>query len=220
MKNTAGVVTGIVKDLEDPDKMGRVQVTFKWMSEEEPVSNWARIAAPMAGGSRGIQFMPEIEDEVLLAFDQGNQRFPYIIGFLWNGEDKQPREESPALRTIQTVSGHYLEFDDTEDSEKISLLFKGDKPSMVIDENTVNIETADGHLVSVDNDAGSISLKFGGAEPSIVLEDGSITMKTAAAHPSIILAEDTITISASDSSFIELAGSAITISSAKIDLNP
>jgi uncharacterized protein involved in type VI secretion and phage assembly len=67
---------------------------------------------------------------------------PYIIGYLWNGEDKPPREE-PSQRTIQTVSGHVLEFDDTEGSEKISLLFKGDLPGITLSEEAVTIKFND-----------------------------------------------------------------------------
>lgn len=217
MKNTGGVVTGIVKSLEDPDKLGRVKVTFKWMSEEETESNWARIAAPMAGGSRGAQFMPEEGDEVLLTFEQGSERFPYIIGFLWNGEDKQPREEQPAVRTIQTVSGHYLEFDDTDKEEKISLKFKGETPSIVMDEKTVNIVTAAKHLISLDDESENISLKFGGESPSIVMEEGKITMKVGE-NASIVMEDGTITIEA-DGSSIGLTADAITVASTKIELN-
>ena len=217
MNGSGGVVTGIVKDLADPDKLGRVKVTFKWMSEDETDSNWARIAAPMAGPSRGIQFMPEIDDEVLLAFEQGNQRFPYIIGYLWNGEDKQPREEKPEVRTIETVSGHYLEFDDTSDSEKISLKFKGETPSVVMDEKTVNIVTAAGHLVSLDDDKGNISLKFADDSPSTVMEDGKITLSVGDST-SIVMEDGTITIDGGGST-IELSASSIVVTSSSIELN-
>lgn len=174
MRRIAGVVTGIVKSLDDPDEMGRVQLTFPWMAEGEPVSYWARIAAPMAGPERGFQFMPEVDDEVLVAFEHGDLRLPYVVGFLWNGEDKPPRTE-PAQRAIQTVSGHVLEFDDSEGSEKISLLFKGETPSITIDEKTVTVETSSGHLIKLDDDAG-ISLQFGGSDPSITLESGKLSL--------------------------------------------
>ena len=174
MKGIQGVVTGTVKSLEDPEKLGCIQVTYHWMSEEEPASNWARIAVPMAGPERGVQFMPEISDEVLVAFEHGDQRFPFVIGFLWNGKDKLPRE-NPSQRIIKTVSGHILEFDDIEGEEKISLLFKGEKPSAIFDETTATIETAAGHLLRMDDD-GSIELKFKGGDPSIVLSESGLTI--------------------------------------------
>lgn len=142
MKNIPGVVIGVVKSLDDPDGLGRVKLEYPWMAEESPESNWARIAAPMAGPQRGFQFMPEEGDEVLVAFEQGEIRLPYIIGYLWNGEDNPPREE-PSQRTIQTVSGHVLEFDDTEGSEKISILFKGELPGITLSEDAVTIKFND-----------------------------------------------------------------------------
>ena len=207
MKPGTGVVTGTVKSLDDPDKMGRVQVTYHWMSEEEPTSNWARISVPMGGKDRGVQFMPEEGDEVLVAFEHADQRFAYVIGFLWNGEDTQPRDE-PAKRVIKTVSGHVLEFDDTEDAEKVSLLFKGDKPRVVLDEKTMTIETASGHILKMDDD-GSVELKFGGGDPSIVLAEDTITI-TADSDNSIVISTSGITIT----------GSTVTVVGDPIELNP
>jgi uncharacterized protein involved in type VI secretion and phage assembly len=158
VRNIAGVVIGIVASLDDPDGLGRVQLTFPWMADGEPLSNWARIAVPMAGTERGMQFMPEIGDEVLVAFDQGDLRFPFIVGFLWNGVDKPPEQE-PSRRIIKTVSGHTLTFDDTDGEEKVSL------------------ETAGGHRVALDDANGEISISFNGGEPSITLQQGSVLIQ-------------------------------------------
>ena len=148
MSRIPGVVIGIVKSVDDPEGLGRVQLTFPWMSEGEPESNWARIAAPMAGPERGLQFMPEVDDEVLVAFEQGEMRLPYILGYLWNGQDKPPRDD-PKLRTVQTVSGHVLEFDDTDGSEKISLLWKGDKPSITLETDSIAIKLSDNTFITM-----------------------------------------------------------------------
>jgi len=69
--------------------MGRVKVKFPWLSDEHE-SWWARIATPMAGGGRGAYFLPEVNDEVLCAFEHGDVRFPYVVGALWNGKDAPP----------------------------------------------------------------------------------------------------------------------------------
>lgn len=161
MSRVTGVVIGIVESLDDPEGMGRVRLTLPTVGNSTP-SNWARIAAPMAGPERGIQFMPEVGDEVLVAFEQGEIRAPYVIGYLWNGQDAPPRQE-PVQRTIQTVSGHVLEFDDTDGEEKISLLFKGDKPSIILDEKTATVETAGGHSIKIDDDAGKLTLSASGS---------------------------------------------------------
>jgi uncharacterized protein involved in type VI secretion and phage assembly len=166
----SGVTIGLVKSLDDPEGLGRVQLTFPWMSEDEPESNWARIAVPMAGAERGMQFMPEVGDEVLVAFEQGELRLPYVLGGLWNGEDKPPRDD-PKLRTIQTVSGHVLEFDDTEGSEKISLLFKGDLPSIVLEADSVGIKLSANTLITMDSS--SLTIQFDGGN-SITLSSGGV----------------------------------------------
>lgn len=159
MNRIPGVAAGIVHSLDDPDGLGRVQLTFPWMSEDEPVSYWARIAAPLAGAGRGMQFMPELGDEVLVAFDHGDLRLPYIVGYLWNGEDRPPRDQ-PAQRTIQTVSGHVLEFDDSGGSEKISLLFKGGFPGMTVDQEAITIAFSDSGVPGITIDQQKISIKF------------------------------------------------------------
>lgn len=86
--------------------------------------------------------MPEVGDEVLVAFDHGDLRLPYVVGFLWNGQDKPPRTE-PKQRALVSVAGHVLEFDDTPGSEKISLLFKGDLPGITLDQNGIVIKFSD-----------------------------------------------------------------------------
>ncbi len=142
MKAIPGVASAIVIDREDPEGLGRVKLKFPWLAEGEPESSWARIAAPMAGAERGAWLMPEVDDEVLVAFEHGDLRRPYVVGFLWNGVDKPPAKE-PERRIITTVAGHVLEFDDTEGSERIVLAFKGDVPSITLDEQAIEIKFSD-----------------------------------------------------------------------------
>jgi uncharacterized protein involved in type VI secretion and phage assembly len=134
MERINGVVIGLVTDLSDPEGLGRIRVSFPWLGDNVQ-SNWARIAAPMAGGERGVFFQPEIGDEALVAFEQGEVRSPYILGFLWNGDDKPPRDNSK-IRIIKTVSGHFVEFDD--EAGKITI---NDKSShtIVMDDNGIKL---------------------------------------------------------------------------------
>src|ERR1700729_2511883 len=97
-----GVVTGTVTNNSDPDNLGRVKVKFSWMSDTDE-SSWARIAAPMAGPGRGTYFLPEIDDEVLVVFDQGDPRFPYVIGSLWNGKDQAPANNSDGKNNLRVI---------------------------------------------------------------------------------------------------------------------
>jgi uncharacterized protein involved in type VI secretion and phage assembly len=125
MANTNGVVIGLVKSLEDPENLGRIQVTFPWLSGDNE-SRWARVATLMAGGDRGSWFMPEIDDEALVAFDHGDIQSPYIIGFLWNGPDRPPSEQ-PRERMLRSLNGHTIRFlDSTPDA--------GDRGALIIED--------------------------------------------------------------------------------------
>ena len=85
----AGPVVGIVTNNEDPGGLGRVKLFLPWPSDENE-TDWARVCTPMAGKERGIFFLPEVEDEVLVVFEHGDPRRPVVLGGLWNGVDKPP----------------------------------------------------------------------------------------------------------------------------------
>lgn len=84
-----GVVIGVVTNNTDPDGLGRVKLKFPWLSDIDE-STWTRIVMPMAGKDRGLHFLPEVGDEVLVAFNQGNVHDPYILGALWSKTDRPP----------------------------------------------------------------------------------------------------------------------------------
>ena len=133
-----GVVVGVVTNNQDPEKMGRVKVRFPWLNDTDE-SNWARVATMMAGKDRGTWFLPEVGDEVLVAFEHGDVQFPYVIGALWNGVDTPPREADGKNdeRVIKSRSGHELIFGDEDGKEK------------------VEIKTKAGHQVLLDDTSGS-----------------------------------------------------------------
>jgi uncharacterized protein involved in type VI secretion and phage assembly len=140
-----GVVVGIVTNNQDPDDMGRVKVKFPWLSDLDE-STWARIAAPMAGKQRGVYFLPEVDDEVLVAFDHGDVRFPYVLGALWNGKDAPPVTNSDGknnIRMIKSRSGHVIKLNDEDGKETIEITEKSQKNSIVIDtsKNTITVTT-------------------------------------------------------------------------------
>ena len=121
MSQMNGVVAAVVVNRDDPDNLGRVEVRYHFQ-EQGDRSYWARIATLMSGERRGSWFMPEVNDEVLVAFDNGDMQNPYIVGFLWNEQGKPPNEGiDPNVRRLQTVSGHILEFDDRPGQQKITL---------------------------------------------------------------------------------------------------
>lgn len=134
-----GVVSAIVTNLDDPDGLGRMKVTFPWLADTAE-SHWARVAMAGAGNERGLVVMPEVGDEVLVAFDHGDARLPYVIGGLYNGKDKLPVNPldggKVVKRTLVSRNGHRIELDDKDDvitiatgdgKQKIMLDQKGDK---------------------------------------------------------------------------------------------
>ena len=151
-----GVVSAIVTNnngSQDEMDAGRVKVKYPWMPKSngaEIESDWARIAIVGGGAQRGMYFMPEVNDEVLVAFEQGDVNRPYVIGGLWNGVDKPAEVISKIvsngkvnLRLIKTRSGHQILLDDTQGSEKITIIDKTQANSIVIDSknNTVIIKS-------------------------------------------------------------------------------
>lgn len=152
MKPFQGVVPGVVKSLKDPDGMGRIQLAFPRLPGDNR-SAWASVAAPMAGSKRGFFFQPEIDDEVLVAFEDGHPEHPYIVGFLWNGADAPP-ESDAQNRVIVTPGGHQLRFEDAPARLKVV------------------IQSSGGLKITLDDMAKSIKLEGGGR--SIEMSNGQI----------------------------------------------
>jgi uncharacterized protein involved in type VI secretion and phage assembly len=145
-----GAVIGLVTNNNDPDGLSRVKVKFPWLSASDE-SYWARVAAPMAGNDRGIYFLPEVDDEVLVMFEHGDVRFPFVIGSLWNGQDKSPANNADgknAVRVIKSRSGHVIKLNDEDGKETLEIIDASTKNSIVIDTatNTITI-TADQDIV-------------------------------------------------------------------------
>jgi uncharacterized protein involved in type VI secretion and phage assembly len=136
-----GVVIGLVTNVDDPELQGRCKLHFPWLDPSNE-TDWVRIATVMAGDGRGTFFMPEVNDEALVAFEHGDARFPYIVGFLWNGKDAPPADHV-RLRRIQSVNGHRISFIDATPSA-------GSKGALVI-------EDAHGNTISMSN--GKIAIK-------------------------------------------------------------
>ncbi len=126
-----GVVIAIVTNNKDPDGLARVKLKFPWLGEaSDKESNWARIATFMAGNERGSYFIPEIDDEVLVAFENGDINYPYVLGALWNGKDKTTENNENGkndIRSITSRSGHKITLNDKEGEEIVEIIDKSKK---------------------------------------------------------------------------------------------
>jgi uncharacterized protein involved in type VI secretion and phage assembly len=153
-----GAVVGVVTNNQDPDNLGRVKVKFPWLSDVDE-SSWARLAAPMAGKQRGTYFLPEVDDEVLVIFEHGDVRFPYVLGALWNGQDAPPitnEDGNNNLRMIKSRSGHVVKLNDEAGKETIEIIDQSQKNSIVISKNSITVTTDKDITLSASN--GTIKL--------------------------------------------------------------
>ncbi|HEX5336482.1 MAG TPA: phage baseplate assembly protein V [Propionicimonas sp.] len=102
----SGLMLGLVADVDDPLGQGRIRVRFPSLGSDA-LSNWAPIAAAMAGNDRGTWFPPRVDDEAVVAFDRGDPSWPIVLGFLWNGADAAP-STSVQERMIRSFNGHTI----------------------------------------------------------------------------------------------------------------
>jgi len=138
-----GVYPAIVTDIVDPESLGRIQLKFPWLGEqgEQDVRAWATLLSPYADKDQGFEVLPEVDTQVVVAFEAGNLRRPYIMGSCWNGKESLP--ESPAaannIRLIKTRTGSKLEFDDTDGAAKVILSMKNGH-KLVLDESAQEVK--------------------------------------------------------------------------------
>ena len=119
-----GLVVGLVTDNKDPQGQGRVKVKYPWLTEEH-ASDWARVVSVGAGNQRGIEFLPEVNDEVLVGFEMGDIHCPYVLGGLWNGKDSIPKDVTGGngvqQRLIRSRTGHMITLDDSDGGGGITI---------------------------------------------------------------------------------------------------
>jgi uncharacterized protein involved in type VI secretion and phage assembly len=156
-----GVAVGLVTNTADPEGLGRVKVSLPWMADDVETT-WARVAAPMAGSERGMFFPPEVDDEVLVAFEHGSPDAPYVLGALWNGKDLPPEDNKDGAndrRVIVSRSGQMIRFNDKEGEEEIEIVDSGGATSIVINskDHTVTIK-ADADI-TIDASKGTLTLR-------------------------------------------------------------
>ena len=161
-------MVGVVESLEDREGLGRVRV--KLVNNQNQLSSEARISTPFGGKNRGLFCKPEPGDEVLVAYERGDPRRPYILGALWNKEDPPPADdgkpEENNWRFLQSRSGHILRFDDKAGSEKIEIIDKDGKRRVVID--------ASGAKIRIECDQGDIEIK---AQAAVKIEAATVEVK-------------------------------------------
>ena len=155
-----GVYPALVTDIRDPDQQGRVKVTLPWAPDAGGSSygNWARMATFMGGNHRGSWFIPDVNDEVLVAFEGGDPRRPYVVGSLWNGSDAPPEsmdaDGSNYRKVLRSRNGVTLTLDDQDGAEQMILETPGGQK--------VTLKDGTGKIVIEDSNGNSVQLDPGG----------------------------------------------------------
>jgi uncharacterized protein involved in type VI secretion and phage assembly len=146
-----GLYPALVTDLVDPQGCGRVQVLFPGFGDAgKAMRAWATLVTPYADDDQGLCIFPEVDSQVVVGFEAGDPRRPYIVGACWNGKEKPPIAAAAAnnLRVIKTRSGSQLEFDDSIGAAKVTLTTAGGH-RLVLDEGTQEVTLAHQNGVTI-----------------------------------------------------------------------
>ena len=155
-----GVYPALVSDIKDPDGQGRVKVTLPWSPDTGAAryEAWARLATLMGGNNRGSWFVPDLNDEVLVTFEGGDPRRPYVIGGLWNGNDAPPDSMDGSgnnyRKVLRSRNGVKITLDDTNGQEKMILETPGGQK--------VTLEDGPGAVLIEDSNGNSVKLETSG----------------------------------------------------------
>jgi uncharacterized protein involved in type VI secretion and phage assembly len=198
-KRFFGVVEAVVVDLVDPDKEGKVKLQFPWF-DEDMVTEYARVSQLYAGNGYGSFFVPEVGDEVLVAFVHGDMRMPVVLGGLYNGKDKpaSDRQKDKDQKLVRTKAGHQLLFDDSQKERRVKLTTAGAHELDLDDKDKkVLVKTSGGHQLELDDSGGKVTVKTSGGQ-SLVLDgnSGQVTVTGA----TIVLDASTVQVGGSGAS--------------------
>ncbi|MDQ2085377.1 phage baseplate assembly protein V [Herbivorax sp. ANBcel31] len=196
-----GVMIGIVVDNNNEKFPGMVKVELLTREPKKNITDWIRVATLAAGKNRGTYFIPEIGDEVLVAFIEGNINKPYVIGCLWNNIDKVPDKtfnKDNHVKKIKTKGGHEIVFNDEKGKEYIDIHTPGDFQMRMDDEkNNILLKDKDGsNLMEIDTKKGTVTVK---GKSKVVVESGSSNMQIDGDSGSVKLKSNNIQIDGSQS---------------------
>jgi type VI secretion system secreted protein VgrG len=153
-KPVAQTQMAVVTDNNDPKGMGRVRVQMLWQQDTNQKTDWIRVMTLDAGGTgevsknRGHVFVPEEGDQVLIGFRYNDPSRPFVLGSLFHGGTAAGGKDKNNIKSIQTRSGHMIEFNDTAGSESITITDKN-KNVIILDTNTSSITISAPENISI-----------------------------------------------------------------------
>ncbi|HTO81464.1 MAG TPA: phage baseplate assembly protein V [Methylomirabilota bacterium] len=221
-KRYYGVYEALVSDVNDPAQEGRVKLKMPWF-DPQMVTEWCRVRQFYAGNGYGAFFVPEVGDEVLIAFIQGDMRQPIILGGLYNGNDKPAtyRAADKDQKMVQTKAGHIVLLDDTSGKERVRITTQGGHELDMSDtdqkikttsnggheielsdmDRKINVMTTGGHVITLDDIAGQITVQTSTGE-SVVLMPGTATVTA----PSVVVSSPSVMLGGASAPFSLVLG--------------
>lgn len=148
----------VVMDNNDPDKLGRIKVAFAWQELIGEATPWIRVLTPHAGPQQGVQFIPEIGDQVLVDFEGSDAESPYVVGSLYHAGHAPSKEWTSTennIKVIRTRSGHTIELDDSDGAEMIKI---HDREGSIITFDTQEKSLSIGATENIDINAKNIKI--------------------------------------------------------------
>jgi uncharacterized protein involved in type VI secretion and phage assembly len=195
-----GVYPALVSDIKDPDGQGRVLVTLPWAPDTDNgvYQAWARLATFMGGNNRGAWFIPDVHDEVLITFEGGDPRRPFVLGGLWNGKDAPPESMDGGgnyKKVLRSRNGVKITLDDTDGQETLILETPAGQTVTLKDgPSSVEIKDANGNSVKLDssgitvNASAKVTISASTAEISV----GMLTVNAGMSKFSGVVQADTV----------------------------
>ena len=196
-----GVYPALVSDIKDPDGQGRVKVTLPWSPDTDGgrYEAWARLATMMGGNNRGTWFIPDVNDEVLIVFEGGDPRRPYVLGGLWNGNDSAPDSMDGAgnnyRKVIRSRNGVKITLDDTDGQESLILETPGgQKMTMKDGPGSVEIVDSNGNSVKLETSGITVnaSAKVTINASTVEVSAGMVTVNAGMSKFSGVVQADTV----------------------------
>lgn len=148
-----GLYPAIVTDIVDPDRLGRVEVKFPWLGDDAALRAWATLLTPYADDDQGFVVLPEVDTQVVVAFEAGELQRPYVVGACWNGREMMPVTPTRQndRRVIRSRAGSLLEFDDRAGAAKVTVSMQSGH-RLVLDDGAqkVEVQHSNGSIISID----------------------------------------------------------------------
>ena len=196
-----GAFPALVTDIVDPEGLGRVKIALPWSPDTAGAryETWARLATFMAGNNRGSWFIPDVDDEVLIVFEGGDPRRPYVIGSLWNGKDKPPESMDGAGKNFKKVlrsrNGVKLTMDDNDGREQFILETPGGQ-KLTLKDGPGAVEIVDSNGNSIKMEASGITItasaKVTISASQVAVSAGMVTVDAAMSKFSGVVQCDTM----------------------------